>query len=363
MAFALLVSSRQGAARRTGRRGDCGFAPLPVAARWPRPRLRCSRVADLGLAAGRAALRPIRVQHHLRGRGRLLFSLTAVCSAGERPARSAASWPVRYRGRVSLPAFHADGLAPGRSRHQRRWMETGDIALTQLVVSTLVGADVVLVGLIGSGPRPRRVPGVGDVDQRPGLRRRRNGPGHVPVAALPGCASTQCCGPRCVPSPIWPCPRLRCSPPCRSISRSVVLPRRLRTGGRLLPWLAVAGLGYATMTVWPPFCWLCGLPAKPARAGGRGGLLPPVCSSGGGWTGGRAGRWRCLGVLTASPVLAVLIAPLLPRGGAPGAVRGAAAGVLVAVLQFVRVDPLLWPAAVWLAGAVVCAACEAGPGP
>ena len=36
-------------------------------------------------------------------------------------------------------------------RERARWAETGDIALVQFVVSVLVGADVVLVALLGSG--------------------------------------------------------------------------------------------------------------------------------------------------------------------------------------------------------------------
>ena len=40
---------------------------------------------------------------------------------------------------------------PAVLRERARWSETGDIALVQLVVSVLVGADVVLVALLGSG--------------------------------------------------------------------------------------------------------------------------------------------------------------------------------------------------------------------
>lgn len=369
MAFAILVSIAAGvlAAVLAGAI-TAAFAPLPVVAAvaaaaaslfaisptwgWMQGELRFLRYACCTVAEVVV---------------RLLFSVTAVAlgwgAAGALGGFVVGATVVSV---VGLRAFRADvAWRPEVLGHRWRWAETGDIALTQLVVSTLVGADVVLVGVLGTasdaeagfqalatlakGPvyvaagtvlvtfpllRSRSV----DVDAVLGPALRSFAHMAVPAAAV-----------------------LATLPPGLAL---LVLPDDYLPAALLLPWLAVAGLGYAIITVLATV-----LLALRAYRRSRIGLAvaAAVLPSGLllGWrTDGVAGLavGGALGALAAAAALAVIIAPLLPTGTGRLAVRGVVAGgVLVAVLQSARVDPILWLAAVVIAAGVTLRSMQRGP--
>ena len=84
---------------------------------------------------------------------RVVFSVLAVLAG-----RGRGGSPDRVRGGWAGAVLAARSRCcatsrwrPGVLRERVRWAETGDIALVQFVVSVLVGADVVLVALLGTG--------------------------------------------------------------------------------------------------------------------------------------------------------------------------------------------------------------------
>ena len=86
---------------------------------------------------------------------RLAFSAVAVL-AGWGPAGALIGFAVGGLVLVAGPLQMLRDVSwhPRVLREGVRWAETGDIALVQFVVSVLVGADVVLVALLGSGTAP-----------------------------------------------------------------------------------------------------------------------------------------------------------------------------------------------------------------
>ena len=169
--------ARRGGHRR--RRRWCSFTVAPAQG-WLQGELRFTRYAV-------ASILEVAV--------RLGFSAVAVL-LGWGPAGALLGFAVGGLVLVAGPlAMLRDvGWHPHVLREGVRWAETGDIALVQFVVSVLVGADVVLVALLGSGtPARGRVPGAGDAGEGPGVRGGRHGPGRLPAAAgrrAVGCSRT-----------------------------------------------------------------------------------------------------------------------------------------------------------------------------
>jgi O-antigen/teichoic acid export membrane protein len=257
---------------------------------------------------------------------------------------------------VGLRAFRGDlAWRPEVFAQRQRWTETADIALTQLVVSVLIGADVVLVGLLGSSSATEA--------------------GFQALSTLTKAPVYIAAGTVLVTFPLLRSAGVQVDVVLRSALRSfahlvllaaavlatlpldlalLVLPASYAPATALLPWLAAAGFGYATMTVLATVL----LAMRAQRRSQVGLVLAVVLVLSGlvlGWqlrelVGLAVGG--ALGALAASVALAVLAAPLLPRGTARLALYGlASTGVLVAALQLVRFSPLLWLGAVGLAGA------------
>ena len=208
-----------------------------------------------GLAAGRAALHPLRRR---LGRSRSALRLAVQrawrCSrAGARPARCSASrsagwcWsPGRWR------CCATSRWRPAVLREGARWAETGDIALVQFVVSVLVGADVVLVALLGSGTAAEA--------GFQALATLAKGPVYVAAGTvLVAFPLLRAGGRRDASRTCW---RRRCTrSTALALTAAVVLatvptplvtlflPDGTSARVRLLPALAVAGLGYGALTV------------------------------------------------------------------------------------------------------------------
>jgi O-antigen/teichoic acid export membrane protein len=371
MAFAMLVSLAAGAVAAVLVGAITAvFAPLPVAAAvataaasifaisptwgWMQGELRfvryaCSTVAEVV--------------------GRLLFSVAAVLlgwgASGALGGFVVGAVLVLV---VGLRAFWGDlAWRPEVFAQRQRWTETADIALTQLVVSVLIGADVVLVGLLGSSSATEA--------------------GFQALSTLTKAPVYIAAGTVLVTFPLLRSAGVQVDVVLRSALRSfahlvllaaavlatlpvdlalLVLPASYAPATALLPWLAAAGFGYATMTVLATVL----LAMRAQRRSQVGLVLAVVLVLSGlvlGWqlrelVGLAVGG--ALGALAASVALAVLAAPLLPRGTARLALCGlASTGVLVAALQLVRFSPLLWLGAVGLAGAAALHSMRGGTMP
>ena len=240
-----------------------------------------------------------------------------------------------------------------------RWAETGDIALTQLVVSVLVGADVVLVAVLGDGSDAAA--------------------GYQALSTLAKASVYVASGAAVVAFPLLRSRGADVADVLRSTLRSflllslsataviatvpadllgLVLPARYLDSVTLMPALAAAGLGYAGITLLATV--LLGLRAY--RRGQLGLLVAavvlPLAMVVGWETGGVTGlaAGAATGALVAAVVLWVLAAPLLPAGSTLRLAGGLlSAGVLLALLAAARPVPLLWLAGVVLAGVGVLA--------
>jgi glycosyltransferase involved in cell wall biosynthesis/O-antigen/teichoic acid export membrane protein len=238
-----------------------------------------------------------------------------------------------------------------------RWTETGDIALTQLVISTLIGADVVLVALVGNGAP--------DAAGYQALATLAKGPVYVAagtvLVAFPLLRSNNARVEDILREALRSFGRLAL--PTAAVLTTVptglallVLPQRYAGSLVTLPWLAAAGLGYATLTVLATVM----LALRAYRRSQLGLLVASLVVPAGlvlGWRidGIHGLAVGCaLGALTATAVLAVIASPLLPSGTAWRAVMGLArAAVLLAALQLARPHPTLWLIAVAATGAVL----------
>lgn len=249
-----------------------------------------------------------------------------------------------------------------------RWAETGGIALVQLVLSGLVNADVVLVALLGNPASPA-------VAGYQAMATLAKGPVYVAAATM-----------------LISFPLLRTAPPkrvaailnqaLRSFSALalpaaavlatlpaglalLVLPARYSGSLSVLPWLALAGLGYGAVTV-----LAVALLALRAYRRSLLGLFVAVVALGagllGGWFADRTDGTAiggALGAVAAATFLALLARPLLPTALAGPLGRLLAGSVLFAAVLFaVRPLPALWAAAVVVGGVVVLRAAGHQPG-
>ena len=154
MAFAVLVSVAAGTVAGLLTGGiTAAFAPAHVAVATGVASLVLFTVAPAqGWLQGELRFTRYAVASILEVAVRLGFSAVAVL-LGWGPAGALLGFAVGGLVLVAGPlAMLRDvGWHPHVLREGVRWAETGDIALVQFVVSVLVGADVVLVALLGSG--------------------------------------------------------------------------------------------------------------------------------------------------------------------------------------------------------------------
>jgi O-antigen/teichoic acid export membrane protein len=256
------------------------------------------------------------------------------------------------------------GWRPHVLAERLRWSETGDVALTQLVVSTLVGADVVLVALIGDGSSAAA--------------------GYQALATLAKGPVYVAAGTVLVTFPLLRTTGAQADTILRAALRSflllalpaaaviatmptelamLVLPQRYAASLGMLPWLASAGVGYATLTVLATVL----LAMRAYRRSQLGLLLASIIVPGGLVVGWRLNQIHGLtvgaavGALLAATVLAVITTPLLPSGVGRLTITGLlGAAPLFAALQLTRSHPALWLTVVVLAGAVVLRAMRHG---
>jgi O-antigen/teichoic acid export membrane protein len=349
MAFAALVSVGAGAAAGLLTGGiTAAFAPVHVAVAtgvgswvlfaiapaqgWLQGELRFSRYA---------------VASVLEVALRLAFSVLAV-ALGWGPAGALLGFAVGGVALVAgpLPMLRDVGWRPAVLRERPRWAETGDIALVQLVVSVLVGADVVLVALLGTGTAAEA--------------------GFQALATLAKGPVYVASGTVLVVFPLLRAARTDVVDVLRTALRSftalalaaavvlatvptalvaLILPAEYVGSVRLLPALAVAGLGYGALTVLATVLLALRLHGR-TRLGLAAATVAMTAGLGFGWAaGGVTGLavGAAVGAVLATAVLGVLAAPVLPPGTARDLGRDVAvAVVLLAVLLLVAPVPLLW---------------------
>jgi O-antigen/teichoic acid export membrane protein len=256
------------------------------------------------------------------------------------------------------PALWRDlAWRPGVLRERARWSETGDIAVTQLVVYALVGADVVLVALLATH----------DTEAA----------GYQALSTLAKAPVYVAAGSVAVAYPLLRSPRARTEHILTTTLRSfallaisaaavvatvpselmlLVFPERYAASLRLLPVLAAAGVGYAALTLFTSV-----LLALRAYRRCQVGLLAAVVLVPAGLLLG----WRTAGIaglavgvagttLLAAGALWVAAAPLLPPRTTRRALTALLAATAIgAVLTAAREVPVLWMVAVFLLGGVV----------
>ncbi len=246
------------------------------------------------------------------------------------------------------------GWRPGVLRERARWSETGDIAVTQVVVYALVGADVVLVALLAThdaeaagyqalstlAKAPVYVAAGSVAVAYPLLRSARARTEHILTTTLRSFALLATTAAAVVAT----------VPPDLML---LVFPERYAASLRLLPVLAAAGVGYAALTLFTSV--LLGLRAY--RRCQVGLVAAAILVPAGLLLGWRAGGIAGLAVgvagttLLAAGALWVAAAPLLPPRTPRRALTALLATVaLVAVLTATRYVPVLWVVAVLLLG-------------
>ena len=275
---------------------------------------------------------------------RLGFSVVAVL-AGWGPAGALLGFAVGGLVLVAgpLPMLRDVAWLPRVLRERARWAETGDIALVQFVVSVVVGADVVLVAVLGSA-----------TDAQAGfqaLATLAKGPVYVAAGTVLVAFPLLRVGARDVLAPalqtftvlaLTAAVVLATAPPSLVL---LVLPERYVAATGLLPELAAAGLGYGALTVLATVLLALRMTRRTHAA-----LLVAVAAVGAGlgvgWAlGGVTGLavGAAAGALTATAVVALLAEPALPAGTPGATLRAtAAAAVLLVVLLLAADVPLLW---------------------
>jgi O-antigen/teichoic acid export membrane protein len=356
MAFATLVSVVAGLVAGLLTGGiTAAFAPWPVA-----------------LAAGVGSLVLFTVapaQGWLQGELRFTrYAVASVLEVGVRLAFSAVAVLLGWGAAGAIVGFAVGGLVlvsgplqmlrdvsfhPHVLREKVRWAETGDIALVQFVVSVLVGADVVLVALLGSGlPAEAGFQALATLAKGPvyvaagtvlvSFPLLRAGAKHVLGPALHQFEILALCA--AVALATAPTPLVM-----------LFLPRQYLEATALLPWLAAAGLGYGSITVIATVLLALRMTRRTylALAGAT------VCLAAGlgvGWavdgvTGFAVGAG--VGALSATLLLCALAAPAAPDGTFRDTVKSVlVAAVLLVVLLLTERVPLLWLACAAIGGAL-----------
>jgi glycosyltransferase involved in cell wall biosynthesis/O-antigen/teichoic acid export membrane protein len=332
------------------------FAPLPVV------------LATAASALVLVAVAP--TQGWLQGERRFgRYAAVSVLEVSVRLAFSVGATALGWGAAGAVLGFAAGGLvlccvpaallrdlawAPAVLGERARWSETGDVALTRLVVATLVGADVVLVALLGDGSIAAA--------------------GYAALATLTKAPVYVAAGTVLVVFPLLRAGGSQATEALRVALQSfnrlalaaaailttvpptivlVVLPQRYADSLPLLPWLAAAGLGYAASTVLTTVLLAARWHRRCRYALGSATLI----MSGGLGAGWALGATTGLAVgsavaaLLATAVITAIAAPALPGGTLRSSARAlAAAALLGAVLSQARAVPTLWIALVVVVG-------------
>jgi O-antigen/teichoic acid export membrane protein len=354
MAFATLVSVAVGALAGLVTGGiAAAFAPWHVAVATGIGSLVLFTVAPAqGWLQGELRFTRYAVVSVLEVGARLLFSVLAVL-AGWGPAGALLGFAVGGLALVAGPLVMLREVTwrPAVLRERARWSETGDIALVQLVVSVLVGADVVLVALLGSGTAAEA--------GFQALATLAKGPVYVAagtvLVAFPLLrASVQSPDSRGVADVLRAALRsfttlaLTAAVVLATVPTALValvLPAAYVDSVRLLPALAVAGLGYGALTVLATVLLALRMHGR-TRLGLVAATVAIAAGLGIGWafdgvTGLAVGA--AAGAVVATGALGVLAAPVLPSGTSGDVIRAVAvAAALLAVLFLVSSVPVLW---------------------
>jgi glycosyltransferase involved in cell wall biosynthesis/O-antigen/teichoic acid export membrane protein len=289
---------------------------------------------------------------------RVLFSLIAV-AAGAGPVGALLGFAVGGLVLVCGPIAMLRDAAwrPAALRQRTRWAETGDVAAVQFVVSALVGADVVLVALLGTGTAAEA--------GFQALATLAKGPVYVAAGTV------------LIVFPMLRGRGVAASTVLRSALRSfrilamvaavllatvpaslvlLVLPAEYASSLDLAPWLAAAGLGYGAVTVLATVL----LALRRYRRTRAALVMAAVTVSTGllvGWAAsGVVGLavGAAIGALAATAGMAAIAAPALPAGIGRATARDVAlATVLLSVAWVARPEPVVWLAIATLAGFVV----------
>jgi O-antigen/teichoic acid export membrane protein len=364
MAFATLVSVAVGAVAGLLTGGiTAAFAPLHVAVATGVGSLVLFAVAPAqGWLQGELRFTRYAVVSVLEVGARVLFSVLAVALGGG-PAGAllgfAVGGLVLLVGPVAM--LRDVTVRPAVLRERSRWNETGDIALVQLVVSVLVGADVVLVALLGTGTSAEA--------GFQALATLAKGPVYVAagtvLVAFPLLRAMRATSSTDRPAVVDVLRTALHSFTSLALAAAVmlatvptalvalILPAAYVDSVRLLPALAVAGLGYGALTVLATVLLALRLHGR-TRLGLAAATASMSAGLGIGWAaGGVTGLavGAAVGAVVATAVLGALAAPVLPPGTTRDLLRGGAvAAILLGVLLLAAPIPVLWLACAAVGG-------------
>ncbi|MBG6217350.1 O-antigen/teichoic acid export membrane protein [Arthrobacter sp. CAN_A6] len=296
---------------------------------------------------------------------RLIFSLLVVTFAWGAPGAVLGFAVGGLALLVTPKSFFRDlTWRPQVLRQKWRWAETADIAFTLCVVSVLVGIDVVLVAFLDGGSTaaagfqalasiakaPVYVAAGTVIVVFPMLRRPGVDVGVILTDALRSFGRLA----------LVACAVIATAPHALV---ALVMPERYHSSFALLPWLALSGFGYATLTVFSTVL----LALRAYRRCQLGLVAASVLVSSGlflGWDwGGVPGiAIGCaVGAMAAACISAVIALPLLPPHSGRMATKGFIGGACLAlVLALADRQPLVWLLAVFITGLVVLAQLKKG---
>jgi O-antigen/teichoic acid export membrane protein/glycosyltransferase involved in cell wall biosynthesis len=359
MTFAVLVSLIAGAGSAVVTGGiTAAFAPAPVAIAAALAALVLFAVAPaLGWLQGELRFVRYAVVSILEVAVRLVFSVLAIAVGWGTPS-ALLGFVVGAMVLLCGPGALGRDLAwrPGVLRERARWAETGDIALTQFVVSALVGADVVLLALVGDGS-------TADAGYQ-ALSTLAKGPVYVAAGTVlvvfPLLRSIGARVDEILDAALRSFGRLALLAACVLATvpaglTLLVLPARYADSLVLVPWLAAAGTGYAAVTVLTTVLLALRAYRRSQLALLAATLLMAAGFAAGWQLGGTYGLaiGSAAGALAATAVLTAIAAPYLPKGiGRAAAVGAAGCAVLLAALLLARPYPLLWLTVAAVAGVV-----------
>jgi O-antigen/teichoic acid export membrane protein/4-amino-4-deoxy-L-arabinose transferase-like glycosyltransferase/glycosyltransferase involved in cell wall biosynthesis len=357
MAFAVLVSLIAGTGSAVVTGGiTAAFAPATVAIAAALAALVLFAVAPaLGWLQGELRFLRYAVVSILEVAVRLVFSVLAIAVGWGTPS-ALLGFVVGAMVLVCGPGALGRDLAwrPDVLRERARWAETADIALTQFVVSALVGADVVLLALVGDGS-------TADAGYQ-ALSTLAKGPVYVAAGTVlvvfPLLRSVGARVDVILDAALRSFGRLALLAACVLATLPagltlLVLPARYADSLVLLPWLAAAGTGYAAVTVLTTVLLALRAYRRSQLALLAATLLVAAGFAAGWQLGGTYGLaiGSAAGSLTATAVLTAIAAPFLPKGIGRAAVAGVAGcAVLVAALLLARPYPVVWLAVAAVAG-------------
>jgi len=267
---------------------------------------------------------------------------------------------------VGLRAGGSDlGWQPNAMRDRSRWLETSGLAAVQLSLSGLGGLDIVLAAVVVHDPT--------SAAGYQAIAALTKGPLYVAAGAILISYPLLRAGGDRAGEILRACLRsfARLAVPTTAVLATVpvavaaiALPRTYLGSLRELPWLAVAGFGYATLTV-VVLTLLSRGAAGRCTAAVVGAVVVHTSALLIGWRLGSThglAVGSTIGALTAATVAGLAAAPLLPRWCARTMLRGlAATGLLITALLLARPSPVGWLTVAVAAGVVVVRGALARP--